>query len=155
MCNCVSKPLMFLSQISSDKLVKLLNILEKNIQDGSKLSTMMNHVSFFVFSVSHIDLKKLLKYPFICKITKTDCCIGPWCWRWRETVEGPDNGESNKISRCLSDSSEYHDLSSHAKGCLHRRRYRESVTICEVPSTEHTLSTVWPCLQGWPTWRWG
>uniref|UniRef100_A0A665V815 Nipped-B protein n=1 Tax=Echeneis naucrates TaxID=173247 RepID=A0A665V815_ECHNA len=27
----------------SNKLVKLLNILEKNIQDGSKLSTMMNH----------------------------------------------------------------------------------------------------------------
>uniref|UniRef100_A0A4W6GBB3 Nipped-B protein n=1 Tax=Lates calcarifer TaxID=8187 RepID=A0A4W6GBB3_LATCA len=31
------------SRIPSDKLVKLLNILEKNIQDGSKLSTMMNH----------------------------------------------------------------------------------------------------------------
>lgn len=34
-----------LLQIPSDKLVKLLNILEKNILDGSKLSTMMNHVS--------------------------------------------------------------------------------------------------------------
>ncbi|XP_067377173.1 nipped-B-like protein A isoform X3 [Channa argus] len=31
------------SRIPSDKLVKLLNILEKNIQDGSKLSTLMNH----------------------------------------------------------------------------------------------------------------
>uniref|UniRef100_A0A8C6MDQ7 Nipped-B protein n=1 Tax=Nothobranchius furzeri TaxID=105023 RepID=A0A8C6MDQ7_NOTFU len=31
------------SRIPSDKLVKLLNILEKNIQDGSKLTTMMNH----------------------------------------------------------------------------------------------------------------
>ncbi|KAM9857976.1 nipped-B-like protein A [Aulostomus maculatus] len=31
------------SRIPSDKLVKLLNILEKNIQDGSKLSTMINH----------------------------------------------------------------------------------------------------------------
>ncbi|XP_077377636.1 nipped-B-like protein A isoform X5 [Festucalex cinctus] len=30
-------------RIPSDKLVKLLNILEKNIQDGAKLSTMMNH----------------------------------------------------------------------------------------------------------------
>ncbi|XP_024130829.1 nipped-B-like protein A isoform X3 [Oryzias melastigma] len=30
-------------RIPSDKLVKLLNILEKNIQDGSKLSTLMNH----------------------------------------------------------------------------------------------------------------
>ncbi|XP_054629655.1 nipped-B-like protein A isoform X3 [Dunckerocampus dactyliophorus] len=30
-------------RIPSDKLVKLLNILEKNIQDGSKLSTMINH----------------------------------------------------------------------------------------------------------------
>uniref|UniRef100_A0A8C2W7N4 Nipped-B protein n=1 Tax=Cyclopterus lumpus TaxID=8103 RepID=A0A8C2W7N4_CYCLU len=31
------------SRIPSDKLVKLLNILEKNIMDGSKLSTMMSH----------------------------------------------------------------------------------------------------------------
>ncbi|KAM6931141.1 nipped-B-like protein B isoform 3-T3 [Xenentodon cancila] len=31
------------SRIPSDKLVKLLNILEKNIQDGSKLTTMINH----------------------------------------------------------------------------------------------------------------
>ncbi|XP_076010232.1 nipped-B-like protein A isoform X2 [Genypterus blacodes] len=31
------------SRIPSDKLVKLLNILEKNIQDGSKLTTLMNH----------------------------------------------------------------------------------------------------------------
>ncbi|KAG7223442.1 hypothetical protein INR49_015545, partial [Caranx melampygus] len=31
------------SRIPSDKLVKLLNILEKNIQDGAKLTTMMNH----------------------------------------------------------------------------------------------------------------
>lgn len=83
------------------------------------------------------------------------CCTGPWCWRWGETLEGPDNGESHKIGRCLPDSSEYHDLSSHAKGCLHWRCYRKSVTIYQIPSTEHTLSAVWPCLQGWPTWRWG
>lgn len=31
------------NKISSDKLVKVLGILEKNIQDGSKLSTLMNH----------------------------------------------------------------------------------------------------------------
>uniref|UniRef100_A0A3B3WE17 Nipped-B protein n=1 Tax=Poecilia mexicana TaxID=48701 RepID=A0A3B3WE17_9TELE len=31
------------SKIPSDKLVKLLNILEKNIQDGAKLSTLLNH----------------------------------------------------------------------------------------------------------------
>uniref|UniRef100_A0A673CDP5 Nipped-B protein n=1 Tax=Sphaeramia orbicularis TaxID=375764 RepID=A0A673CDP5_9TELE len=31
------------SRIPSDKLVKLLNILEKNIQDGAKLTTLMNH----------------------------------------------------------------------------------------------------------------
>ncbi|XP_061784889.1 nipped-B-like protein B isoform X3 [Nerophis lumbriciformis] len=31
------------SRIPSDKLVKLLNILEKNIQDGSKLSTLISH----------------------------------------------------------------------------------------------------------------
>lgn len=32
-------------QLSTDKTVKVLNILEKNIQDGSKLSTLLNHVS--------------------------------------------------------------------------------------------------------------
>nr|BAE92522.1 Scc2-2A [Xenopus laevis] len=31
------------NKISSEKMVKLLGILEKNIQDGSKLSTMLNH----------------------------------------------------------------------------------------------------------------
>ncbi|XP_069043025.1 nipped-B-like protein A isoform X1 [Lepisosteus oculatus] len=31
------------SRIPADKLVKVLNILEKNIQDGSKLSTLINH----------------------------------------------------------------------------------------------------------------
>lgn len=36
----------FLLQLSTDKIVKVLNILEKNIQDGSKLSTLLNHVSF-------------------------------------------------------------------------------------------------------------
>ncbi|XP_029115450.1 nipped-B-like protein A isoform X4 [Scleropages formosus] len=30
-------------RLSSDKLVKVLNILEKNIQDGAKLSTLINH----------------------------------------------------------------------------------------------------------------
>lgn len=35
------------SQIPSDKLVKVLNILEKNIQDGARLSTLMSHVSVF------------------------------------------------------------------------------------------------------------
>lgn len=35
-----------LFQLSTDKTVKVLNILEKNIQDGSKLSTLLNHVSF-------------------------------------------------------------------------------------------------------------
>lgn len=30
---------------------------------------------------------------------------GLWCWRWGEALERPDNGESHKVSRCLSDSS--------------------------------------------------
>ncbi|XP_061672329.1 nipped-B-like protein A isoform X1 [Syngnathoides biaculeatus] len=37
------KAMSITGRIPSDKLVKLLNILEKNIQDGSKLSTMINH----------------------------------------------------------------------------------------------------------------
>ena len=48
-------------QIPSDKLVKLLNILEKNIQDGSRLTTLMNHVSSFpcspFFSIYYEMLK--------------------------------------------------------------------------------------------------
>lgn len=35
----------FFLQFSSSKLVKFLNILERNIQDSVKLSTLMNHVS--------------------------------------------------------------------------------------------------------------
>uniref|UniRef100_A0A3P9Q4S4 Nipped-B protein n=1 Tax=Poecilia reticulata TaxID=8081 RepID=A0A3P9Q4S4_POERE len=37
------KAMSITSKIPSDKLVKLLNILEKNIQDGAKLSTLLNH----------------------------------------------------------------------------------------------------------------
>lgn len=40
-----SNPFHSTLQIPSDKLVKVLGILEKNIQDGAKLSTLMNHVS--------------------------------------------------------------------------------------------------------------
>ncbi|XP_043932364.1 nipped-B-like protein [Protopterus annectens] len=36
------KAMGIMDKLSSEKLVKLLNILEKNIQDGSKLSTMLN-----------------------------------------------------------------------------------------------------------------
>ena len=39
------KEFMLLVQLSTDKTVKVLNILEKSIQDGSKLSTLLNHVS--------------------------------------------------------------------------------------------------------------
>lgn len=46
------------SQIPSDKLVKVLNILEKNIQDGAKLSTLMNHVSV-VFTLPLVTLHTL------------------------------------------------------------------------------------------------
>ncbi|XP_073477419.1 nipped-B-like protein isoform X3 [Aquarana catesbeiana] len=37
------KAMGIMNKISSEKLVKLLGILEKNIQDGAKLSTMLNH----------------------------------------------------------------------------------------------------------------
>ncbi|XP_050842272.1 nipped-B-like protein isoform X5 [Serinus canaria] len=37
------KAMGIMDKLSSDKTVKVLNILEKNIQDGSKLSTLFNH----------------------------------------------------------------------------------------------------------------
>ncbi|XP_021235062.1 nipped-B-like protein isoform X3 [Numida meleagris] len=37
------KAMGIMDKLSTDKIVKVLNILEKNIQDGSKLSTLLNH----------------------------------------------------------------------------------------------------------------
>eukprot|EP00066_Takifugu_rubripes_P024592 XP_011613858.1 PREDICTED: nipped-B-like protein isoform X2 [Takifugu rubripes] len=57
-------------RISSDKLVKLLNILEKNIQDGSKLSTMMNH------DHDVEDEEKLWRDLIMERVTKSaDACL--------------------------------------------------------------------------------
>ncbi|XP_029961584.1 nipped-B-like protein A isoform X3 [Salarias fasciatus] len=58
------------SRIPSDKLVKLLNILEKNIQDGSKLSTMMNH------DHDAEDEEKLWRDLIMERVTKSaDACL--------------------------------------------------------------------------------
>uniref|UniRef100_A0A8C8DNG4 Nipped-B protein n=1 Tax=Oryzias sinensis TaxID=183150 RepID=A0A8C8DNG4_9TELE len=56
-------------RIPSDKLVKLLNILEKNIQDGSKLSTLMNHVDAE-------DEERLWRDLIMERVTKSaDACL--------------------------------------------------------------------------------
>nr|XP_046243528.1 nipped-B-like protein A isoform X3 [Scatophagus argus] len=58
------------SRIPSDKLVKLLNILEKNIQDGAKLSTMMNH------DHDAEDEEKLWRDLIMERVTKSaDACL--------------------------------------------------------------------------------
>nr|XP_040050990.1 nipped-B-like protein A isoform X1 [Gasterosteus aculeatus aculeatus] len=58
------------SRIPSDKLVKLLNILEKNIQDGSKLSTMMSHEH------DAEDEEKLWRDLIMERVTKSaDACL--------------------------------------------------------------------------------
>ncbi|XP_078106968.1 nipped-B-like protein A isoform X2 [Sander vitreus] len=58
------------SRIPSDKLVKLLNILEKNIQDGSKLSTMMSH------DHDAEDEEKLWRDLIMERVTKSaDACL--------------------------------------------------------------------------------
>ncbi|KAM3610729.1 uncharacterized protein V6R79_008133 [Siganus canaliculatus] len=58
------------SRIPSDKLVKLLNILEKNIQDGAKLTTMMNH------DHDAEDEEKLWRDLIMERVTKSaDACL--------------------------------------------------------------------------------
>lgn len=59
---------LFVPQIPSDKLVKVLGILEKNIQDGSKLSTLMNHVSiaFIVIYMFYICMLGFIHPHRIC-----------------------------------------------------------------------------------------
>ncbi|XP_075875687.1 nipped-B-like protein A isoform X2 [Nelusetta ayraudi] len=58
------------SRIPSDKLVKLLNILEKNILDGSKLTTMMNH------DHDAEDEEKLWRDLIMERVTKSaDACL--------------------------------------------------------------------------------
>uniref|UniRef100_A0A6Q2WVQ6 Nipped-B protein n=1 Tax=Esox lucius TaxID=8010 RepID=A0A6Q2WVQ6_ESOLU len=56
-------------RIPSDKLVKVLNILEKNIQDGSKLSTLMNHADAE-------DEERLWRDLIMERVTKSaDACL--------------------------------------------------------------------------------
>ncbi|XP_054466495.1 nipped-B-like protein A isoform X1 [Anoplopoma fimbria] len=58
------------SRIPSDKLVKLLNILEKNILDGSRLSTMMSH------DHDAEDEEKLWRDLIMERVTKSaDACL--------------------------------------------------------------------------------
>ncbi|XP_042276046.1 nipped-B-like protein A isoform X3 [Thunnus maccoyii] len=58
------------SRIPADKLVKLLNILEKNIQDGAKLSTLMNH------DHDAEDEEKLWRDLIMERVTKSaDACL--------------------------------------------------------------------------------
>lgn len=54
----------FYPQIPSDKMVKVQSILEKNIQDGAKLSTLMNHVSIIVVSIGRMALPSNLADSF-------------------------------------------------------------------------------------------
>uniref|UniRef100_A0A3P8Z7Q6 Nipped-B protein n=1 Tax=Esox lucius TaxID=8010 RepID=A0A3P8Z7Q6_ESOLU len=57
-------------RIPSDKLVKVLNILEKNIQDGSKLSTLMNH------EADAEDEERLWRDLIMERVTKSaDACL--------------------------------------------------------------------------------
>ncbi|KAL0979828.1 hypothetical protein UPYG_G00190320 [Umbra pygmaea] len=56
-------------RISSDKLVKVLNILEKNILDGAKLSTLINHDN-------DEDEEKLWRNLIMERVTKSaDACL--------------------------------------------------------------------------------
>ncbi|KAM4051010.1 nipped-B-like protein isoform 3-T3 [Anomaloglossus baeobatrachus] len=63
------KAMGIMNKISSEKMVKLLGILEKNIQDGSKLSTMLNHNN-------DEDEEKLWRDLIMERVTKSaDACL--------------------------------------------------------------------------------
>ncbi|KAM4708198.1 nipped-B-like protein isoform 2-T2 [Discoglossus pictus] len=63
------KAMGIMNKISSEKMVKLLGILEKNIQDGSKLSTMLNHNDTE-------DEEKLWRDLIMERVTKSaDACL--------------------------------------------------------------------------------
>ncbi|KFQ10955.1 Nipped-B-like, partial [Leptosomus discolor] len=65
------KAMGIMDKLSTDKIVKVLNILEKNIQDGSKLSTLLNHVSF---KLHHFTT--LCRIEFLHLMTKSaDACL--------------------------------------------------------------------------------
>ncbi|XP_053304094.1 nipped-B-like protein [Spea bombifrons] len=64
------KAMGIMNKISSEKMVKLLGILEKNIQDGSKLSTMLNHNN------DAEDEEKLWRDLIMERVTKSaDACL--------------------------------------------------------------------------------
>ncbi|KAG8456703.1 hypothetical protein GDO86_002475 [Hymenochirus boettgeri] len=64
------KAMGIMNKISSEKMVKLLGILEKNIQDGSKLSTMLNHNN------DTEDEEKLWRDLIMERVTKSaDACL--------------------------------------------------------------------------------
>ncbi|XP_040276898.1 nipped-B-like protein [Bufo bufo] len=64
------KAMGIMNKISSEKMVKLLGILEKNIQDGSKLSTLLNHNN------DTEDEEKLWRDLIMERVTKSaDACL--------------------------------------------------------------------------------
>lgn len=108
------------------------------------------HNPLYLLSRSHLWHCNAF-FPLICCYLFTS---GPWRWGWGEAVERPDHGAGHKVSRRLPDCSEYHDLNAHAQSCLHRRCHREGAAVHKVSPSEHAVPTVWPSLQGRPTWRW-
>uniref|UniRef100_A0A6I8Q4B5 Nipped-B protein n=1 Tax=Xenopus tropicalis TaxID=8364 RepID=A0A6I8Q4B5_XENTR len=64
------KAMGIMNKISSEKMVKLLGILEKNIQDGAKLTTMLNHNN------DTEDEEKLWRDLIMERVTKSaDACL--------------------------------------------------------------------------------
>ncbi|KAM8961304.1 nipped-B-like protein isoform 2-T2 [Pelodytes ibericus] len=64
------KAMGIMNKISSEKMVKLLGILEKNIQDGAKLSTLLNHNN------DTEDEEKLWRDLIMERVTKSaDACL--------------------------------------------------------------------------------
>lgn len=90
----------FYPQIPSDKMVKVQSILEKNIQDGAKLSTLMNLVSIIVVSIGRIALPLTLadRFPVL-------MISGQRQGRRGAFVAWPHHGTCHQICWCLSDGS--------------------------------------------------
>uniref|UniRef100_A0A4W3INF4 NIPBL cohesin loading factor n=1 Tax=Callorhinchus milii TaxID=7868 RepID=A0A4W3INF4_CALMI len=67
------KAMGIMDRLPTDKMVKVLSILEKNIQDGAKLSTLFNHVSFQM-CCQRVDLPSRIWLKLVLPTSPVESC---------------------------------------------------------------------------------